>query len=44
MKENPYDPRKRTDFTENEQRALRFMDECLHGDNIDLIDEYVAED
>jgi len=44
MKENPYDPRKRTNLTENEQRALRFMDECLHGDNFDLIDEYVAEE
>jgi predicted SnoaL-like aldol condensation-catalyzing enzyme len=44
MKKNPYDPRKRTNLTENEQRALRFMTECLHGDNFDLIDEYVAED
>jgi predicted SnoaL-like aldol condensation-catalyzing enzyme len=44
MEENPYDPRKRTNLTENEQRALRFMTECLHGDNFDLIDEYVAED
>ena len=44
MKANPYDPRKRTNLTENEQRALRFMDECLHGDNFDLIVEYVAED
>jgi hypothetical protein len=42
MKENPYDPRKRTDLTENERRALRFMAECLHRDNFDLIDEYVA--
>jgi hypothetical protein len=31
MEENPYDPRKRTNLTENEQRALRFMTECLHG-------------
>lgn len=44
MKENPHDPLKRTNLTENEKRALRFMDECLHGDNFDLIDEYVAED
>jgi hypothetical protein len=42
MKENPYDPRKRTDLTENERRALRFMAECLHRDNFDLNDEYVA--
>jgi predicted SnoaL-like aldol condensation-catalyzing enzyme len=44
MIENPYDPRKRSDLTENEQRTLRFMAECLHGDNVDLIDAYVAED
>ena len=43
MIENPYDPRQRKDLSENEKRVLRFMDECLHGDNIDLVDEYVAE-
>ena len=41
MTANPYDPLKRTDLTENEKRALRFMAECLHGDNFDLIEEYV---
>ncbi len=38
---SPYDLFKSTDLTENEKRALRFMAECLHGDNFDLIDEYV---
>jgi len=37
MKENPHDPLKRTNLTENEQHALRFMVECLHGDNFDLL-------
>jgi len=44
MKENRYDPLKRTDLTENEQLALRFMAARLHGYNFDLIDECVAED
>lgn len=44
MYKNPHDPRKRQDLTENERRVLHFMDECLHGDNDDLIDLYVAED
>ena len=44
MYKNPYDPRKREDLTENERRVLHFMEECLHGDNDDLIDLYVAED
>jgi predicted SnoaL-like aldol condensation-catalyzing enzyme len=44
MYSNPYDPRKRKDLTENERRVLHFMEECLHGDNDDLIDLYVAED
>ena len=44
MRENPYDPRKRKDLTENEKRVLHFMEDCLHGDNEDLIDRYVAED
>ncbi len=44
MIDNVYDPRKRSDLTENEKRTMRFMTECLHGDNVALIDEYVAED
>ena len=44
MQENPYDPRMRQDLTENERRVLHFMEECLHGDNDDLIELYVAED
>ena len=44
MQKNPYDPRKRENLTENERRVLHFMEECLHGDNDDLIDLYVAED
>lgn len=41
---NPYDPRKRTNLTENERRTMRFMGECLHGENASLIQEYVSED
>ncbi len=44
MIDNPYDPRKRSDLTENEKRTMRFMGECLHGDNVSLINEYVSED
>jgi len=44
MRENPNDPRKRKDLTENEKRVLHFMEDCLHGNNEDLIDRYVAED
>ena len=44
MKENPHDPRKRQNLTENERRMLHFMQECIHGDNEDLIDLYIAED
>jgi predicted SnoaL-like aldol condensation-catalyzing enzyme len=44
MIDNPLDPRKRDDLTLNEQRVLEFMQDCLHGDNDELIDRYVAED
>jgi predicted SnoaL-like aldol condensation-catalyzing enzyme len=44
MKDNPYDPRKRENLSENERRVLHFMEACLHGQNEDLIDLYVAED
>lgn len=43
MLDNPYDPLKRDDLTENERRVLYFMRECLHGERADLIDTYVAE-
>ena len=44
MKENPYDPRRRTNLTENERRMLHFMQGCIHGDDESLIDRYVADD
>lgn len=44
MEPNPYDPWKRDDLTENEKTVLRFMDEIMHGDNLALLDELVAED
>lgn len=44
MKPNPYDPRNRKNLTENERRAMHFMQDCLHGDDEGLIDRYVAED
>lgn len=44
MRDNPYDPRKRKNLTENERRMLHFMEECIHGDREELIDSYVARD
>lgn len=44
MKENPYAPRNRSGLTANVQRTPRFMAECLYGDNLYRIDEYVAKD
>ena len=44
MTPNPYDPRSRSDLTANERTLLRFMDECMHGDDLSLIDTLVAED
>lgn len=44
MIENPYDPERRDDLSENEQRTLHFMRHCLHGDDESLIDAYIAED
>lgn len=41
---NPYDPRQRTDLSRNEQRVLDFMDEVLHGDHPERIDDYVRDD
>jgi predicted SnoaL-like aldol condensation-catalyzing enzyme len=44
MQPNPFDPRKRNDLTPREKIVLRFTDEVLHGDNMDLIDEIVSPD
>ncbi len=44
MIENPHDPWLREDLSEREKIVLRFMGECLHGDDLSLIDELVAED
>ena len=44
METNPYDPWSREDLTENEKTLLRFMSECMHGDDLSLIDTLVAED
>ena len=43
MIENPYDPRKRK-LSKREAIVMDFMDNCLHGDNISLIDKYMAPD
>jgi len=44
MYPNPYDPYRRTDLTPGEKALLHFMGECMHGDDLSLIDRYVAED
>jgi len=44
MIESPHDPWLREDLSEREKIVLRFMGECLHGDDLSLIDELVAED
>lgn len=44
MEPNPYDPWSRDDLTENEKTVLRFMGEVMHGDNLSLLEELVAED
>ena len=43
MFDNPWDPRTRTDLTANERVALHFMSDCMHGDDLSLVDRYVAE-
>ena len=43
MFDNPWDPRQRTDLTENERVVLHFMGDCMHGDDPSLVDRYVAE-
>ena len=44
MVPNPYDPWSRNDLTENEKTLLRFMADCMHGEDLSLIDTLVAED
>ncbi|MDJ0931489.1 nuclear transport factor 2 family protein [Breoghania sp.] len=41
---NPYDPFARTDLTANEHALLTFMDKCMHGGDLSLIDTMVAPD
>jgi predicted SnoaL-like aldol condensation-catalyzing enzyme len=43
MIENPYDPRKRK-LSKREAIVMDFMENCLHGDDITLIDKYMAAD
>ena len=43
MFDNPWDPRQRTDLTDNERVVLHFMSDCMHGDDLSLVDRYVAE-
>lgn len=42
--ENPYDPNKRNDLSPNEAALLKFMSDCMHGDDLSLIDTMMAED
>lgn len=41
---NPHDPRLRDDLTANEKAMLDFMSNCMHGNDLSLIDKYVADD
>ncbi|PTW58873.1 putative SnoaL-like aldol condensation-catalyzing enzyme [Breoghania corrubedonensis] len=41
---NPYDPYKRTDLSDNERTLLTFMRDCMHGGDLSLINDMVAED
>ena len=43
MFDNPWDPRLRSDLTDNERVVLHFMGDCMHGDDLSLVDRYVAE-
>ncbi|XDA96970.1 nuclear transport factor 2 family protein [Sulfitobacter sp. LCG007] len=43
MEANPYDPWKR-ELSANEKTLLTFMRDCMHGDDLSLIDTLVAED
>ncbi|MBF9030940.1 hypothetical protein HKCCE3408_11095 [Rhodobacterales bacterium HKCCE3408] len=44
MEPNPWDPWARDDLTENEKTLLTFMRDCMHGDDLSLLDTLVAED
>ena len=44
METNPYDPWSRDNLTDNEKTLLTFMRDCMHGDDLSLIDTLVAED
>ncbi|HEY7625428.1 MAG TPA: nuclear transport factor 2 family protein [Ilumatobacteraceae bacterium] len=44
MFDNPWDPRRRDDLTENERVVMHFTNNCLHGDDMSLVDRYVSED
>jgi predicted SnoaL-like aldol condensation-catalyzing enzyme len=44
MVPNPYDPRLRTDLTANEKAVLHLTGDCLHGDDLGLVDRYVTDD
>lgn len=44
MQPNPYDPWKRTDLTANEKAVLDFTNNTLHGDDLSLIEKYIAPD
>lgn len=44
MEPNPYDPWSRDDLSDEERTVLRFMRDCMHGDDLSLIDTLVAED
>lgn len=41
---NPYDPWARDDLSANERTLLIFMRDCMHGDDLSLIDTLVAKD
>lgn len=43
MFDNPWDPRRRDDLTDNERVVMHFTNDCLHGDDISLVDRYVSE-
>jgi predicted SnoaL-like aldol condensation-catalyzing enzyme len=44
MEVNPYDPFVRTDLSANEKVMMSFMTNCMHGDDLSLIDTLVAKD
>jgi predicted SnoaL-like aldol condensation-catalyzing enzyme len=44
MAPNPYDPWKRADLTANERVVLEFTADCIHGDDLTLIEKYISPD